>query len=338
VQFSLLITKTNYDLVRPIKKLGSWAEIVSSREFELAYQYRFSPQLIIYNGPLKSKASLIKSLSHKVIVNVDNPQELNTILSLMNKIKKIEICLRLNPYKHDYRFGFPINSQATLNTINLIKKSKQIKIVGFHTHLGSDINKLSIYSYAASSIARFLNSLDLKLISSIKYLDIGGGFPSGGLKPYYYKKWQPEPINNYIKAICKIIKPVFNQQNLPKLIVEPGRYLTDDSTIFITKIVDSKDTSRGQVLSADGAITMLPLIYYRPQIVKLYSNKLTLRQSLPQKSLVYGSTCKQDDILYQKPLPAAGINDYLFFFCTGAYNLNLSPDFIFDKPKTYFIN
>lgn len=330
--------KTNYDLILPIKNLGAWAEVVSSRELELAFQYQFSPQSIIYNGPLKSKASLIKSLNNKTIVNVDNLQELNTILSLKDQINKIEICLRLNLYKHDYRFGFPINSQITLKTINLIKKFKQIKLVGFHTHLGSDINKLSIYSHAAVSITRFLKSLDTKLISSIKYLDIGGGFPSNGLKPYYYKIWQPEPINNYIKTISRTIKPVFDQQNLPKLIVEPGRYLTDDSTIFMTKIVDLKDTPHGQILTADGAITMLPLIYYRPQIVRLYSNKFTLKQSLPRKSLVYGSTCKQDDILYKKPLPAAEINDYLIFFCTGAYNLNLSPDFIFDKPKTYFIN
>lgn len=330
--------KTNYHLIKPIKKLGAWAEVVSDHELKLAYQHQFSPQSIIYNGPLKSKTSLIKSLSHKSIVNVDNFQELNTILSLRNKIKKIEICLRLNPYKHDYRFGFPIDSQTTLKTVNLIQETKQIKLVGFHTHLGSDINKLSIYSFAATAIAHFINSLDRELVSSIKYLDIGGGFPSSGLKPYYYKKWQPEPISNYIKIISKIIKPIFSQQNLPKLITEPGRYLTDDSTIFITKIINLKHTPRGQVLTTNGAITMLPLIYYRPQIVKLYSHKLSLKQSFLQKSLVYGSTCKQDDILYQKPLPAAKINDYLIFFCTGAYNLNLSPDFIFNKPKTYFIN
>jgi diaminopimelate decarboxylase len=211
-------------------------------------------------------------------------------------------------------------------------------LAGFHFHIGSDINKLSVYSYAAVSLVRFLKSLDQKLILGVKYLDIGGGFPAGGLKPFYYKEWYPEPIGHYIKTVAKIIKPVFKRKNLPKLIVEPGRYLTDDSTMFITKIINCTNTPHGQVLTADGAITMLPLIYYRPQIVRLYSSGLVLKTSALQKSLVYGSTCKQDDVLHQKPLPAAKVNDYLFFFCTGAYNLNLSPAFIFNKPKTCFIN
>lgn len=329
--------KTNYDLIAPIKKLGAWAEVVSGREFELALKHDFPPDSIIYNGPFKTPESLEKALSSKIIVNVDNAREFYTIVSLAKKFKKVEICLRLNLYKRDYRFGLPVNSPETQKIIDIIRRSKQINLVGFHFHIGSDINKLSAYSYAARATSRFLKSLDQKLISGIKYFDIGGGFPSGGLRPFYYKEWQPKPIGHYIKAVTKIIRPVFNRQNLPKLIVEPGRYLTDDSTVFVTKIINHKAASHGQVLTVDGAITMLPLIYYRPQIVKLYSSELILKEISTQKSLVYGSTCKQDDILYQKPLPAAKVGDYLIFFCTGAYNLNLSPVFIFDLPKTYFI-
>jgi diaminopimelate decarboxylase len=78
---------------------------------------------------------------------------------------------------------------------------------------------------------------------------------------------------------------------------------------------------------------MLPLVQYRPQIVKLYDKDLNEKKSRIIKTVVYGASCRENDILYNQTLPKANVGDFLIYFITGAYNQNMASEFIFGKPE-----
>ena len=56
--------------------LGCMAEVVSRDEYELARLCGFSPDRIIYNGPMKSKETFLEAVTGGGIVNVETKREL----------------------------------------------------------------------------------------------------------------------------------------------------------------------------------------------------------------------------------------------------------------------
>jgi len=329
--------KTNYQAIKSLKKLGAWAETVSEFELSKAQKLGFPNKEVIFNGPYKPNTALKTAINNKVLIHLDNQTELNRLSSLVNK-KKTNVGLRLNPNINDNHFGFSLKSPQTKKAINQIVKHQYLNLISLHCHLGSNISKPSNYLKAAHKLSKLANQLYKNYNLKLKILDLGGGFPSHGPKPFHRLSWKQKSIDQFIKPICQILKKQISYRPLPQLIFEPGRYLVDDSTIFICQIIAQKPSLYKQTLITNGAITMLPLIYYQPPIIKLYSPNLNLIASKTKSTTVYGATCKQDDCLYTGKLPHANINDYLVFYCSGAYNLNLAPEFIFSKPKVLYIN
>lgn len=318
--------KTNYEVINEIKKnMDISAEIVSTMEYKMAKDFNFTNSKIIYNGP--NKTNIIKAIKQKnILVNIDNQSEIDKIIKNKNQIK-CKIGIRLNTNFKKSRFGFNVENGEATKVIGQLQ-TNHIKINGLHLHLGF-YSPPSVYKQISQKIVKLIKKSNLEL----EYIDFGGGFPSHGLKPYGFKNYLIPSIDQYINQICFPLKAFFkNQTNLPTIIVEPGRFLVDDSTIFITKVVHSQLIKNQQIATVDATNQMLSSVWFRPQIVKSSENKKNQKIN----TIIYGSSCQEDDILYQGDLPYLKNNDLVYFYCVGAYNQNMSNGFIFSKPKSYF--
>lgn len=333
--------KTNYEIAKSniFKKRSLWAEVVSDKEYKMAKNLGFNGKQIIFNGPYKTNNALLQALKDRALIFVDNFSELDRLLKISLSLKKnYQIGLRLNtkiPHLGESRFGFSINRGEARQAVKKIMASKNIKLAGFHMHIGTDIDNPLCYREAARSLKKFIKS-NIPNLTDIKYLDFGGGFPANGLPPLHRNKWNPFPIEHYIKVITKELIQLFPNQK-PLLILEPGRYLVDDAAIFITKVINSKNLKEKQILTINAAITMLPLTYYRPQIVKVFDKNLKEKKGSIIGSIVHGATCREDDVLYQNQLPKTEIGDFIIYYATGAYNLNMGNDFIFNRPRLFLM-
>lgn len=334
--------KTNYEIAKSniFKKRSLWAEVVSDKEYKMAKKIGFNGKQIIFNGPYKTNNALLQTLKDRALIFVDNFNELDRLLKISRSLKKNhQIGLRLNTkisHLGESRFGFSIDRGEAKQAVKKIMASENIKLVGFHMHIGTDVDNPLCYREATRSLIKFIKS-NISNLTDIKFLDLGGGFPASGLQPLHRKKWNPSPIEDYIKVITKELIQLFPNQK-PLLILEPGRYLVDDVVIFITKVINSEHSKEKQILTTNAAITMLPLAYYRPQIVKVFNKNLKEKRGPTIDSIVYGASCREDDVLHQSQLPKTEIDDFIIYYVTGAYNLNMGSDFIFNKPKLSIIN
>lgn len=313
--------KTNYEIATFFKKENEiYAEVASKMEYEKAKNLEYSDSQIIYNGPFKENLSEV--LKTKIIINLDNFGEIKKILETKNI--KANIGLRLNSNLKKSRFGFNIeNNEAQI----ALKKLDNIKINSLHVHLGF-FTKPKVYKKLAKRIIDFISNNNL----DIKYIDFGGGFPSQNNKPYNFRGNSYFPIEEYIKNICEPLNKFYFKKNKPSLILEPGRFLVDESTILISKIIDFKYTKNNQYIIVDATNNMLSSSWYRPLIIETLKNKST--RSI--KTTIYGASCQEDDILFQGQLPLMKIDDFLIFKCVGAYNQNMNSNFIFSKAKHFF--
>lgn len=334
--------KTNYEVAKLgiFKKHKCWAEVVSGREYSLAKKLGYKGTQIIFNGPYKNDSELALALKDGALVNIDNFDELERIIRIAKtKRGQWDIGIRINteiPYVQRSRFGFSINSDEARRAVKRLNDSKNLNLTSIHIHIGTDIDNPLSYQAAASNLCNFIKKDIRNYQARIKLLNFGGGFPAHGLPPFGKKNWNPQPIEKYVKAITEELIQISQNQDVV-LILEPGRYLVDDATMFLTRVINGKYSRGKQILTTDATTTMLPLKYYRRQIIKVFNKKLEEKKNLVTNSTIYGASCREDDILYQGPLPKAKRKDYIVYYVTGAYNLSMNSDFIFDEPELFLI-
>lgn len=330
--------KTNYSFaISPlIKKNSILAEVVSAREYEMAQKSGIRGENIIYNGPHKDLSSLKQAISQKSLINFDHLSEIDQVIKIasdQHTIAKVGIRLKAD-IKHvgQSRFGFNLENHEATQAIQKILSSSRLQLDTLHIHIGTDIDNPASYFDASTKLAVFINEQYHKFGFLPKTIDFGGGFPANGHKPYWKKTWFPKTISEYIKSIAAPLKQNYPVSQFPTLIIEPGRFLVDDAGIFINRILDVKNENGQQKITSDGSVLFLPVKYYRPQIVKIFTPHLKQRQEKYISTIIFGATCKEDDQLHSEVLPSSLPNDYLIFFITGAYNENMAPEFIFQKP------
>lgn len=330
--------KTNYALARSaiLPDNDVWAEVVSGREYEMAREVGYPGQRIVFNGPLKTDTQLARALGDGALVNINDCDELDRVLALAEAEQtRFEVGIRVSSQRvglrRPTRFGFSLDDDEARLAVERIRESDNLSLVGLHLHLQGDTDGIEVHRRAAAAVSRFFTEC---VGGTLKYLDMGGGFPAHGPKPRSRDQWDPRPIEEYVHVVCAELRSVMAPE--PLLIFEPGRYLVCDSVIFLSRVVRAEPGDDSQTLVSDGAISMQPLIHYCPQVVRAFSPDLEPRRGEPVPTLVYGSSCREDDVLYHGLLAATRVGDYLVHYAAGAYNSNMSPEFIFELPPTIF--
>lgn len=334
-------------LLRIIHDEGAWAEVASGFEYEIARGIGVSGNSIVFNGPYKRKDELIRALEDRALINVDNVSELKLIDDIASELGKIvEIGIRFNTNvgieQFTDRFGFNLESGEALEVVRTLMDSHHVRIVGLHLHLTSYIiepefkgetepaklikliwpKASDYYRNGAEKVTRFAEEVQRTFGIKIKYLDLGGGFPT------------VESLSPYVDAIVEPI--IFNfKHDLPLLILEPGRAIVKDAMNLISTVVSIKtiaDRKRGIVV--DAGINLLPTSLWRYQqieSVEKFDTELA-------ETIVYGPLCLQTDIIGKCDLPELEVGDHLIIKNVGAYNIAQSSSFIFPRPNIVLID
>ncbi|MDH3900347.1 MAG: hypothetical protein OEU51_04795 [Gammaproteobacteria bacterium] len=331
--------KTNYLVARSgiLQQEGAWAEVVSGREYRLALELGYPGRSIIFNGPYKTDIDLQSAIDDGALVNINDQDELDRLIGSANSAKvRVEIGLRLSgtlPKLGHSRFGFSMENGEALTALEKIHRNPRVSLVALHTHLYGDTDEADIYRHAAEQVGEFAKHHLADYPGSLKYIDLGGGFPAHTPKPKSRDSWNPQEIEVYIRTITDSLKHYFpHEQRRPSLIVEPGRYLTCDGIILVTRVIHVKHRDGKQIVNCDGSISMVPLTHYCPQIIRAYTEDIQPRTGHETQTIIHGSTCRENDILYEGAFVETKPGDYLVHYAAGAYNSNLSPNFIFESP------
>jgi diaminopimelate decarboxylase len=333
--------KTNYEIARApvLRTLGAWAEVVSTREMDLALAAGYPTQEIIFNGPWKSDDGLARALAGGALVNVNDSTELERIIALSRGARSpIGVGMRLStdlgPHGRS-RFGFSLQGGDASRAADRIARNAGLELIALHTHVYGDTDDPAIYASAARELAEFGWQRGTTGRGLLRFLDVGGGFPAHSPKPKSRARWRPEAVARYVESIVAGLGARFGgRRDQPRLVVEPGRYLSDDSTIMVSTVVHTAESGGMRTVNTDASISMLPLTHYRPQTLLGYSPTLARRTEDAARTIIYGATCRENDVLYDGPFPAMRIGDRLVHYGVGAYNANLSPSFIFETPPT----
>lgn len=336
--------KTNYNkaICAVMHQEGSWAEVVSTMEYQKARALGMPGNRIIFNGPHKPRPILEEAIVNGSYVNVDHIEEIEEIEKIAIKLgRKVSIGLRLNLdagiMPRWSRFGFNLENGQAMEIVSRIARGGKIVLAGLHCHIGTFILDPAAYSRQLSKMLRFGYEIEDRFGFRLDYVNLGGGFPSKSrLKgSYHAAEVSIPPIDDYAEEICNTLWRELRAGHSPQLFLESGRSMIDEAGTLITEVCGTKrlaDGTRAYVLDA-GVNLLFTSYWYRFDIA------LARHVSGPtEHSVLYGPLCMNIDVVDDGlPLPPLSKGDHLIISPVGAYSTSQSMQFIEYRPNVVMI-
>ncbi len=321
------------EMLRLVKSKGMSLDVVSIGELYTALAVGFDTSKIYFHGNNKSRYDLEYALNSNVgTIVVDNLMELEAINEMCNALNRsVNILIRLNvgveAHTHkfivtahvDSKFGVLYKSDDYIKMLDIIKESKYINFLGFHSHIGSQIFDLNAFTAALKKLINICKDFDYPLV-----LNIGGGF---GV--HYTDEDEPIPFNIVSETLIKACEEELKNSNvkLKKLCIEPGRSIVAEAGYTLYTIGYTKKTPNKEYYFIDGGMTdnIRPALYQAKYDADIVGKENATKDHIVT---IAGKCCESGDLIIEDiKLPEANQGDLLITYTTGAYGYSMSSNY-----------
>ena len=311
----------NPKVLNVICQAGLGADCVSGGEIKRCLEAGFAPSKIVYAGVGKSDWEINLGLDKNIFCfNVESVAELEVINELAEKKGKVaSICLRINPdvgaHTHakittglaENKFGIAMSDMETV--IETAEKMKNVKFIGLHFHIGSQILNMDDFAALCNRINDLQTQLEQKHIK-VENINVGGGL---GID-YQHPNRVPIPeFKAYFDTYARLLKLRDGQ----KLHFELGRAVVGQMGSLSTRTLYIKQGTAKQFLIVDAGMTDL----IRPALYQAYHKIENISSDEPVETYdVVGPICESSDVFAK----AADVNkahrgDLIALRSAGAY-------------------
>ncbi len=325
-------------LLNHLKENGFFAEVVSKEEFDLSIRLGYTPDHVIYNGPIKDRETFEKVLLSGGYVNMDSSDEPLWLgeLAERNPDKLFNVGVRVNydiaslipdevlADEEGSRFGYCYENGELKKVIDHVATIKNARVTGLHLHSSTKSRSTEAYKALAKVAVMISEEYELDL----DYVDMGGGYYGG-------VPGKPD-FRDYVPAIAMELSKRFDV-NKTKLIMEPGVSMVSSSFDFVTSVIDVKKIREHTYVVIDGSRVNL-----NPQVTRRWYPHRFEYQAVSDdngsitQQMICGATCMEYDRLFlaenEKELKKG---DRVIFTNAGGYTLCLTPLFIHYFPAVY---
>lgn len=328
-------------VVQHMATLVDGFDLASAGEMKVALDTTMPAAQISFAGPGKRPLELQQAIAAGVTINIESPHELETIAQQCSILGlNAKVALRINPAFELKASGmkmgggakqFGIDEERVPEVLQRIK-SLRLDFQGFHIYSGSQNLKAEAIIEAQQKSLQLAAELSAHCPSPIRKLNIGGGF---GIP--YFPGDTPLDIAQVGEALSEAMEIAEKRLPEAEVIIELGRYLVGEAGVYVTCIVDKKE-SRGQIfLVTDGGLHHhLAVSGNFGQVIRknypvAIGNKMDSQQF--ETVNIVGPLCTPLDILADKmKLPKADIGDLVVVYQSGAYGYTASPTKFLSQP------
>ena len=327
------------DLYRTLESIGMWIDVVSPGEFYTAKKAGFDISRAMFHGNNKTDGDLRTALElgvgRFVCDSADEVDALDRIAGEMGKSPKILLRLTpgIDPHTHksintgtvDSKFGVAIETGDAERLVAATLQKKNVTLMGYHCHVGSQIFECDPFCEAAEKMLTFMADMKSKTGFEAREINLGGGMAV----PYLESDERIDYTKN-IKAVGEHIDELLSRLGLnrPTFYLEPGRSIVADNgmTLYTVGTVKCIEGYKNYV-SVDGGMADNPRY-------ALYQSPYTLinaghADKTPDfKATVGGRCCESGDLIQENvELYRPERGDIIAVLTTGAYNFSMSSNY-----------
>ena len=325
-------------LLRIIREAGLGADCVSGGEIEAALKAGFPASKIVYAGVGKSDWEINLGLDKDIFAfNVESIAELEVINELAAaKGKVARIALRINPNVGAHtpanittglaenKFGIAMDDM--LASIEEAAKLNNVKFVGLHFHIGSQILDMGDFEALCNRINELQDLLEKHHIQ-IENVNVGGGL---GID-YQHPNRVPIPnFQDYFNVYAKKLRLRPGQT----LHFELGRAVAAQCGTLIARTLYIKQGAVKQFAIIDAGMTDL----IRPALYQAYHKIENISSDEPADTYdVVGPICESSDVFAKQiDLNKCHRGDLIAIRSAGAYGEIMASQYNCRQlPKSY---
>ena len=322
-----------------VEEEGMGTDLVSIGELYTAKAAGFDLKNACFHGNNKPSESISYAIDEGVgLFVVDNERELLKIDKIAGQKGVLQdVLLRLSPgidpHTHakistgrvDSKFGTAIATGQAIELVRLALTLRNVRLLGFHSHIGSQIFEITPFVSAAEIMIAFISEVKRRFDFNTKVLNLGGGFGARYTEndPVISYEGFLKEISDRIKALCQKEKV-----KMPDVIVEPGRSIVAEAgiTLYTTEGVKSI-TGYKNYVSIDGGMTDNPrYTLYQSRYTVINADKATAPADFT--ATIAGCCCESGDLIGEDiSLARPDEGDRIAVLTTGAYNFSMASNY-----------
>jgi diaminopimelate decarboxylase len=337
----------NPSVIKTFVSEGIMFDLTAANELFFLMKCGGSPENVIYTSITETMSeyeNILKLGVRKIVVSSYNGL-LNLAEAAARVGDQIDVLIRINPevnVKAELRFsvrhgkfGVQLDSPHEDSAMFLLKKilsTPGLNFDGFHFHLGSQIDDPTCFASALERLESFIVGARRELGNfPVNTIDIGGGLPVS------YGKNVPSPGEFSAKILGQLNSLIESFGSKFTLIVESGRYLSAESTILVSRIVNVKKFGESKYVYVDaGYHTLLDsaLLKHEYPVEVIPGGGSAI-----QKTVLVGRLCDSLDIFptsSKSKVGGAETGKLAVFREVGAYTLVMGSSF-HCQPKPYVL-
>jgi diaminopimelate decarboxylase len=325
-------SNSNLAVLRTMASLGGGFDIVSGGELQRVIAAGGDPRKCVFAGVGKTGAEIEFALKENIYsFNVESEPELQRINKVAARLKKIApVAVRVNPNiaarthakitTGTYENKFGIAFENIEGVYARAGKLENVRLRGLQIHIGSQITETAPFEQAVKKVLPLVRRLAEKY--ELEFFSIGGGLgivyepalASGTVD--WWKSAAAKDILTPAKYAARLV-PLLQPLGL-KILLEPGRFISGNAGILVTRVEYVKRTGKKNFLIVDAAMNDL----IRPAFYDAYHEivPLTRKGGARIPSDVVGPICESGDYFCKdRPLPKLGEGDAIALLSAGAY-------------------
>ncbi|MBO4759787.1 MAG: type III PLP-dependent enzyme [Spirochaetaceae bacterium] len=325
-------------VLRLLDSLGSNFDIASRYELDKVLSLNISPDRISYGNTIK-KAKDIKYFYEKGVrmFATDSKEDLKTIAKNAPGSRVFVRILVENSPTADWPLSRKFGCHPDM-AYDLLVLARDLGLTpyGISFHVGSQQRDIGQWNDAIAKTKYLFESLEDEEGIRLSMINMGGGFPAHYIQP-------TNELKEYASEITRYLQDDFGDE-IPMIILEPGRSLVGDSGILTSEIVlisrkNNTALERWVYIDAgkfNGLIETIDESIKYPVITEKDGGKEGL-------TIIAGPTCDSMDIIYETEKYKLPIDlkpgDKIYWLSTGAYTSTYASVAFngFPPLKTYYM-
>lgn len=318
-------------------------DVASALELRAALNTTIPPMHVSFAGPGKTPAELRQAAAAGVMVEIESATEARRLIEIGKTLGiRCRAAIRVNPdfeiKGSGMRMGggpqqFGIDAEQVPALVRELSMA-EIDLAGFHLFAGSQNLRADVLAQAHRKTIELVLRLAETMSSPVEYLNIGGGF---GIP--YFEKDEPLDLTAVSANLAELLERKIRVQHpQARVVIELGRYIVGECGVYVTRIVDRKESRGRTFLVVDGGLHhQLAASGNFGQVIRrnypvAIGNKMD--EAATETVSVVGKLCTPLDVLGDRViLPPADVGDLVTVFQAGAYGLTASPTAFLSQPE-----
>ncbi len=374
-------------VLRRLLERGIGAEVISEYELWLALELGFAPGDIVFNGPARSRESLRVAVEREIgLIHLNSRCEIAPLVELARGLgRRPRVGVRVvPPGGWSGQLGERVDNGAAMRAFEEAVRAPELRVVALHAHLGGEIASAERLTTFVAHVLAFADELHRHLGLDIEVLDLGGSLACPTVRSLHGIEARlnrtfgadllprtPDSVLSIRDAVALVVAMVTEHyrlagRELPRIVLEPGRAMTGDTQMLLTRVVNVQDEVDGlthAVLDA-GVCIASPLPHEVHQIFPIGRARSAGtgnegRRQASERRLTAGTTfshadggarerrryrltgpiCSPADVLCASwDLPELLPGDGLAIMDSGAYFVPFASSFSFPQPAIVMID